>query len=38
MESYLYTAVNREGCKVRGEKRAEDVVHLYALLNNEGLY
>ncbi|MFQ8581259.1 MAG: type II secretion system F family protein [Holdemania massiliensis] len=38
MESYLYTAVNREGRKVRGEKRAEDVVHLYALLNNEGLY
>ena len=38
MESYLYTAVNNEGKKVRGEKRAEDVVHLYSLLNNEGLY
>ena len=35
---YLYTAVNNEGKKVRGEKRAEDVVHLYSLLNNEGLY
>ena len=31
MESYLYTAVNNEGKKVRGEKRAEDVVHLYSL-------
>lgn len=38
MQTYQYTAVDQTGRRIRGEKRAEDTGHLYALLGSEGLY
>lgn len=38
METYFYTAMNQDGKRVQGEKRAENLSHLYSLLMNENLY